>query len=65
MDLDFDVLEAIGVAAIFALRHLSREQGRQEATNEAAERRVMVNRLGDHDARLRALEQQARQPDAS
>ena len=63
MDLDFDFLKALGVAAVFALRHLSREQGRQEAKDEASERRVMVNRLGDHEARLGALEQQARRPD--
>ncbi len=61
MDLDFDFLKALGVAAVFALRHLSREQGRQEATDEASERRVIANRLGDHEARLGALE--ARRPD--
>lgn len=63
MDLDFDFLKALGIAAVFALRHLSREQGRQEATDEASDRREMMTRLGDQDARLRALEQQARRPD--
>ncbi len=59
--MDFEFLEAIGVVAVFALRQLSREQGKREAKAEATERRALVARLGDHDARLAALEAKSRE----
>lgn len=58
MDLEF--LEAVGIVAVFALRQLSREQGRREAKKSADDRRALVATIGDHEARLAALEAQAK-----
>ena len=59
--MDPELLDALGVVAVFFLRILSREQGRREAEAEAADRRALVARLGDHEARLGALEADRRE----